>query len=164
LELQSYTVMTSKKTSRYTRIYVQLEKLMEKCSETLARMATVNAILFNKMEGVSWVGFYLLKEGQLIVGPYQGPLACQVLEKGKGVCWAAINGQKTIIVPDVHDFPGHIACDSRTQSEIVIPLHNREGEISGVMDIDSRLKANFDVIDGQELEKICRLIYGQVND
>jgi GAF domain-containing protein len=156
--------MTDKKNSRYIRIYAQLEKLMEKCSDPLARMATVNAILVHKMEGFSWVGFYLLKAGQLIVGPYQGPLACQLLERNKGVCWAGINEQRTIIVPDVHDFPGHIACDSRTRSEIVIPLRNRKGEITGVMDIDSRIKDNFDATDGQELEKICRMIYGQVNN
>jgi L-methionine (R)-S-oxide reductase len=151
--------MAGNKNSKYLRIYLQLEKLTEKCPDPLARMATVNAVLYHKMEGFFWVGFYLLKEGQLIVGPYQGPLSCQVLEKYKGVCWAAINEQKTIIVPDVHDFPGHIACDARSQSEIVIPLVNREGEITGVLDIDSRLKNNFDTTDGRELEKICKLIY-----
>ena len=156
--------MAGNKISKYLRIYTQLEKLTEKCMDPLARMATVNAILYHKMEGFSWVGFYLLKGGQLIVGPYQGPLACQTLEKNKGVCWAGINEKKTIIVPDVHDFPGHIACDSRSRSEIVIPLLNLEGEITGVMDIDSRLGDNFDATDVCELEKICRLIYRQTNN
>jgi L-methionine (R)-S-oxide reductase len=156
--------MAGTKTSKYSRIYAQLEKLTEKCTDPLARMATVNAILYHKMETFSWVGFYLLKGGQLIVGPYQGHLACQTLEKNKGVCWAGINEKKTIIVPDVHDFPGHIACDSRSRSEIVIPLLKREGEIAGVMDIDSRLGDNFDRTDSLELEKICSLIYRQTDN
>jgi L-methionine (R)-S-oxide reductase len=156
--------MTGNKISKYLRIYTQLEKLTEQCPDPLARMATINAVLYHKMDGFSWVGFYLLKEGQLIVGPYQGHLACQTLEKNKGVCWTGINGKKTIIVPDVHEFPGHLACDSRSQSEIVIPLLNSEGEITGVMDLDSRLKNNFDTTDGYELEKICRLIYRQYPD
>jgi len=156
--------MTGNKVSKYLRLYAQLEKLTEKCTDPLARMATVNAILYHKMETFSWVGFYLLKGGHLIVGPYQGHLACQTLEKNKGVCWAGINEKKTIIVPDVHDFPGHIACDSSSRSEIVIPLLNQEGEITGVMDIDSRLADNFEPTDGLELEKICRLIYRQTEN
>ncbi|MBP1667773.1 MAG: msrC [Bacteroidetes bacterium] len=156
--------MAGTKISKYLRLFAQLEKLTEKCTDPIARMATVNAILYHKMETFSWVGFYLLKEGQLIVGPYQGHLACQTLEKNKGVCWAGINEKKTIIVPDVHDFPGHIACDSHSRSEIVIPLLNREGELTGVMDIDSRLENNFDTTDGRELEKICRLIYRQAGN
>ena len=156
--------MTGNKVSKYLRLYAQLEKLTEKCTDPLARMATVNAILYHKMETFSWVGFYLLKGGRLIVGPYQGHLACQTLEKNKGVCWAGINEKKTIIVPDVHDFPGHIACDSSSRSEIVIPLLNQEGEITGVMDIDSRLADNFEPTDGRELEKICRLIYRQTEN
>lgn len=151
--------MAGKKTGRYQRIYRQLEQLTEKCPDPLARMATVNAILFHKMQGFSWVGFYLLKGDELIVGPYQGPLACQVLEKNKGVCWAGITGQKTVIVPDVHEFPGHIACDARSRSEIVIPLRSNKGEITGVLDIDSRYRDHFNAEDGRELEKICRLIY-----
>ena len=153
--------MDDRKTKKYARIHVQLGGLLGQCSHPLARMATINAILYHKMDSFSWVGFYLLHDGQLVVGPYQGPLACQVLEKNKGVCWAGIRGSKTIIVPDVHAFPGHIACDSRTRSEIVIPLQNRTGEITGVLDIDSRLASNFDDVDGKELEKICNLIYAR---
>jgi GAF domain-containing protein len=156
--------MAGNKISKYTRIYDQLEKLTEQCPDPLARMATINAILYHKMESFSWVGFYLLKKGQLIVGPYQGHLACQTLEKNKGVCWAGIHEKKTIIVPDVHDFPGHIACDSHSQSEIVIPLLNLTGELTGVMDVDSRLRDNFDTTDGRELEKICKLIHRKPPD
>ncbi|MBN2273372.1 MAG: GAF domain-containing protein [Bacteroidales bacterium] len=151
--------MQNSKIRKYTRIYAQIEKLLRQCSEPLARMATINAVLYHKMTSFSWVGFYLLTDNQLIVGPYQGPLACQVLEKNKGVCWAGINEQKVIIVPDVHAFPGHIACDSRSRSEIVIPVWNKNGEIAGIMDVDSRSKDNFDTIDGAELERICKLVY-----
>jgi L-methionine (R)-S-oxide reductase len=152
--------MTSNKSRKYSRIVIQLEDLMQHCSDPLSRMATVNAVLYHKMDTFFWVGFYLLKNGLLMVGPYQGHLACQVLEKNKGVCWTAINEEKTIVVPDVHAFPGHIACDSRSRSEIVIPLWNSAGEIAGVLDADSRLKNNFDATDAGALEKITRLIYG----
>jgi GAF domain-containing protein len=111
------------------------------------------------MDSFFWVGFYLLNDGHLIVGPYQGPLACIKLEKNKGVCWAAVNTQKTIVVPDVHKFPGHIACDPRSRSEIVVPLRNQPGEIIGVFDIDSRLSNNFDETDALGLEKIVSLVY-----
>ena len=151
--------MTSRKAGKYSRIFIQLEELLRQCPHTISRMATINAILYHKMDSFSWVGFYLLQDGQLVVGPYQGPLACQVLKKDLGVCWAGINEQRTIIVPDVHAFPGHIACDSRSRSEIVIPLRNSNGKVIGVMDIDSRITGNFDNIDGRELEKICNLVY-----
>ena len=155
--------MAGNKTGKYSRIHAQLEELLKLCSDPLARMATINAILYHKMDTFSWVGFYMLTDGQLIVGPYQGPLACQVLEKNKGICWAGVNEQKVIIVPDVHEFPGHIACDSHSRSEIVIPLRNKDGVITGVMDIDSRLKGNFDAVDAAELERICLLIYRHHN-
>lgn len=151
--------MSYNKVGRYSRIHAQLEGLLKQCSHPLARMATINAILYHKTESFSWVGFYLLQHGQLVVGPYQGPLACQVLENGRGVCWAGINEGKTIIVPDVHAFPGHIACDARSRSEIVIPLRNSSGEITGVMDIDSRKTGNFDETDSRELERICGMVY-----
>jgi len=90
---------------------------------------------------------------------YQGPVACQILEKDKGVCWAAFNQKETVLVEDVHQFPGHIACDSRSNSEIVVPLKNENGEIFGVLDIDSNQKAAFDEVDAKWLEKILELIY-----
>src|SRR4030042_3867574 len=98
------------KESRYLRISDQLEDLMGKTKDPIARMATIAALLSGKMSGFFWTGFYILKDGDLIVGPYQGPLACQILEKGKGVCWASVNRKKSIIVPDERTFPGHIAC------------------------------------------------------
>jgi len=147
-----------KKLNRYQRIHNQLLELLPKTTDKLARMSTIIAILHNKMDHYFWTGYYFLKDGKLIVGPYQGPVACQELEKDKGVCWAAINRKETVIVPDVHDFPGHIACDSRSQSEIVVPLKNDKNEIIGVLDIDSKNKNSFNKTDGEELIKILSLI------
>jgi GAF domain-containing protein len=121
-------------------------------------MATVTALLFHKFPYYFWTGFYLLKEGELVVGPYQGPLACQVLEKEKGVCWAGILRGETIVVPDVHKFPGHIACDSRSNSEIVVPLLAPDGSVTGVLDVDSTDLNAFSEIDKVWLEKIVALL------
>ncbi|QGY45474.1 GAF domain-containing protein [Maribellus comscasis] len=148
-----------KKDGRYSRIYKQLGGLVLKSNNTSARMATVIAVLHHKMDTFFWTGFYLLADGQMTVNMYQGPVACQVLEKDKGVCWAAFNKKETVIVKDVHQFPGHIACDSRSKSEIVVPFKNKEGEITGVLDIDSKELASFNEIDAHWLEKIVELIY-----
>jgi len=123
-------------------------------------MATIIAVLHHKMEYFFWTGFYLLQDGKLQVGPYQGSLACINLARDTGVCWAAINSKETFVVGDVEAFPGHIACDSRSKSEIVIPIKNSEGEIIGVMDVDSSSITSFDDIDAEWLEKICELIKG----
>jgi len=149
----------SRKSGRYERISSQLEELVSKTNDPISKMATINAILHHKMDHFFWTGFYLLDEGELRVGPYQGPVACQILEKNKGVCWAAINGGQTIIVPDVEKFSGHIACDSRSKSEIAIPLKNRKGIITGVLDIDSAESNNFNEEDAFYLEKIISLLF-----
>lgn len=148
-----------KKSKRYQRIYVQLASLLEPHNNQLAAMATIVAVLHHKFDYYFWTGFYLLQDGDLIVGPYQGPVACIKLKKDAGVCWAGINQKKTIIVPDVHDFPGHIACDSRSNSEIVVPLKNISGNIMGVLDVDSKALNSFDEVDQEGLEKILTLIY-----
>lgn len=121
-------------------------------------MATIAALLHHKFSHFFWTGFYLLDSGALIVGPYQGPLACQILEKNKGVCWAGIREKKTIVVPNVHEFPGHIACDSRSKSEIVIPLVGKDNNPLGVLDVDSQKLDAFSDIDKEWLEKIVLLI------
>lgn len=149
----------TKKDGRYGRIYKQLEELVKKSDNPVSHMATVTAVLHHKMEYFFWTGFYLLHEGKLQVGPYQGPVACQDLAKDKGVCWAGINRKETIVVPDVHQFPGHIACDSRSKSEIVVPLRDRNQEIVGVLDVDSKDLASFDEVDAKWLEKIVDLIF-----
>lgn len=122
-------------------------------------MATVVAVLHHKMDSFFWTGFYLLQDGKLQVGPYQGSLACINLAKNTGVCWAGINAKKTVLVENVEEFPGHIACDSRSKSEIVIPLKNKNGEIVGVLDVDSEKLNSFDETDAEWLEKIVALVY-----
>ena len=148
------------KSGRYDRIYKQLGDLLIKTTDPISRMATTAAVLHHKMDGFFWTGFYLLRDGKLRVGPYQGPLACQELEKNKGVCWTGINENRTVIVPDVSLFPGHIACDSRTRSEIVTPVRDDRGRIIGVLDVDSREPDRFDEEDAGGLERIASLLYG----
>lgn len=149
----------NKKEGRYGRIYTQLSELVLKSNNQSARMATIAAVLHHKMEYFFWTGFYLLDEGKMTVNIYQGPVACQILEKDKGVCWAAFNKQESVIVEDVHAFPGHIACDSRSNSEIVVPFKNKQGDIIGVFDVDSSEKAAFSELDARWLEKILELVH-----
>lgn len=150
----------NKKQQRYQRLYKQIQDLILKSSNNpLSNMATINAVLYHKMETFFWCGFYLLQEGKLQVGPYQGSLACINLAEGTGVCQAALSQQKTLVVPDVEAFPGHIACDSRSKSEVVVPLYNKENQLVGVLDVDSKDHNSFDEVDAQELEKIVRLVY-----
>jgi len=148
----------SKKIGRYKRIYDQLYTLLNVTDDVVSRMSTVAAVLHYKMDGFFWTGFYLIHDGNLLVGPYQGPIACQVLAKDTGVCWSGINQGKTIIVPDVEQFPGHIACDSRSRSEIVVPVWDINQQILAVLDVDSKLLDNFDETDAAGLEKIVGLI------
>ena len=148
----------SKKEKRYERLFGQISDLLKDKDYPLARMATIVAVLHHKMDYYFWTGFYLLEDGELIVGPYQGPVACIVLEKDKGVCWAGVNRGETVVVQDVHAFPGHIACDSRSNSEIVIPLKTSEGDVIGVLDVDSKEHASFDETDARWLEKIVDLV------
>ena len=122
-------------------------------------MASVCAILHYKLPYFFWTGFYILNNDRLIVSTYQGPVACMELNKDQGVCWAAIRSGKTIIVPDVHEFEGHIACDSRANSEIVIPIKDLQGLIIGVLDVDSESLNSFDEMDAVWLEKITSLIF-----
>ncbi len=150
---------TKKKAGRYARLYKQIKDLIDKSSNNpLSNMATINAVLYHKMDYFFWTGFYLLQEGKLQVGPYQGSLACINLARDTGVCWAAINQQKPVVVDDVEKFPGHIACDGRSKSEVVIPLKNKSGEITGVMDVDSAVLNSFDEIDVKWLQKIIELV------
>jgi len=121
-------------------------------------MATIIAVLHHKMEYFFWTGFYLFQDGKLQVGPYQGPLACINLAENKGVCWAGVNTKNYVLVPDVDAFPGHIACDSRSKSEIVVPVLNN-GEIIGVLDVDSSSLGSFDDDDAEWLTKIVNLVY-----
>jgi L-methionine (R)-S-oxide reductase len=143
---------------RYDRIYSQLEELYLKTDDSIARMATAAAVLHHKMPHYFWTGFYLLRDGKLVVGPYQGPLACAVLPGPGGVCQACVTEGKSLLVPDVEAFPGHVACDSRSQSELVVPVHNRSGAVAGVCDVDSDQLNAFSEVDLQGLERIVALI------
>ena len=132
----------------YSLIIKQTEALAEESSDMIPVMANVSALLFHAMENVNWAGFYIVKEGALILGPFQGKVACVKIEKGRGVCGTAWAEDKIQVVPDVHAFPGHIACDSDSRSEIVLPIR-RGGEVIAVLDIDSPVPARF----GKEDEK-----------
>ncbi len=145
---------------RYERLRDQLADLYVKTTDPVARMATACALLHHKMPYFFWTGFYRVQDGSLVVGPYQGPLACAVLPGPQGVCWAAVRRGDTIVVADVHAFEGHVACDARSQSEIVVPVRDRNGTIVAVLDVDSDRPAAFGDIDRVGLEAIAALIHG----
>jgi len=147
-----------RKQSRYQRIREQLSGLLGKSQDPVARMATVAALLYHKFDHFFFCGFYRLLDGDLVVGPYQGPLACQVLARGRGVCWAAVQRGETVNVPDVRLFPGHIACDARSLSEIVVPVRDKSGAIVAVLDVDSDKTDQFDEVDARQLELIADLL------
>jgi len=149
------------KAARYARLHHQIGLLMHKCEDRQARMATVCAVLHHKMPDFFWTGFYLLQEDRLIVSTYQGPVACMELIKYQGVCWASIQSGEPMVVPDVHQFEGHIACDSRSNSEIVIPWYQADGTLLGVLDVDSKSFNSFDEIDQEWLSKIIQLIISE---
>ncbi len=146
-----------KKAGRYQRLENQIADLLKKSPDNEAAMATIASVLFNKMEYFFWCGFYRLKNDKLWIGPYQGPTACQVLEE-RGVCLSSVEKKMTVIVPDVHKFPGHIACDSRSNSEIVIPVRDSSDQITGVLDVDSKDYDSFTETDAKYLERIVALL------
>ncbi len=150
--------LNKSKRARYQRLNTQLKDLFKSTKNMMSRLATVEAILHHKIKYYSWTGIYLLVDGELLIHSYQGPVACQKLTKDKGVCWAAINQNRTIVVSDVHNFPGHIACDSATNSEIVLPLKDKEGNIIGVFDVDSREFNSFNEVDAEELQQILKML------
>ncbi len=143
---------------RYRRLADQLAEPFARTTDTTARMATVVALLHHKLPYFFWTGFYRLQGEKLVVGPYQGPLACVSLPPPDGVCWAAVREKRTILVPDVHAFAGHVACDPRSRSEIVVPLRDGGGEIVGVLDVDSDRPDAFGPVDQEGLEQIMALI------
>lgn len=144
----------------YALIQKQLEALAEISTDRIALMANAAALLYHSMDNINWAGFYIVKDGALLLGPFQGKVACVRIEKGRGVCGTAWAEDRAQVVADVHAFPGHIACDSASRSEIVVPLH-RGGEVTAVLDIDSPIPARFDDADAAGLtmlaERISRL-------
>lgn len=152
------TVDAKRKQERYGRVAEQLRELFVSTTDPSARMATAAALLHAKMDDFFWTGWYLLRDGELTVGPYQGSLACLVLPAHQGVCWAGLDRGEPVIVADVHAFPGHIACDSRSRAEIVIPLRDASGTVIGVLDVDSERPAHFDEVDREGLEAVVAMI------
>ena len=141
----------------YNEINVMLASIIEGIPYTMTNLANASALLNEKLDGINWVGFYTIKDGRLVLGPFQGKVACTIIPMGKGVCGTAAATDSTQLVPDVHKFPGHIACDSASNSEIVIPMH-RSGEVFGVLDIDSPLFNRFDENDKAGLEEFARIL------
>ena len=145
------------KKETYQLLVKQVESLLEGEDNATGQLANAAALLHETM-GWWWTGFYLVKDGELQLGPFQGPIACYRIKRGRGVCGTAWAEDRTIVVPDVEQFPGHIACSSESRSEIVVPLHNRDGEVTGVLDIDSKDLAAFDEVDAYGLEAIAHVI------
>lgn len=146
------------KAKQYQSLIPQIKGLVTGETDLIANLANISAALKEQF-GWLWIGFYLVKEDELVLGPFQGPVACTRIRKGKGVCGAAWAQGETIIVPDVEAFPGHIACSSASRSEIVLPLL-KNGEVLGVLDVDSASLNEFDEVDEKYLSEITGLIYG----
>ena len=144
------------KASKYQEIYKQIESVVSGETDQIANMANTAALLHEAF-GFWWTGFYIVKGEQLVLGPFQGPVACTRIGFGKGVCGTSWERRETIVVPNVHEFPGHIACSSLSQSEIVVPMF-RDNEVYAVLDIDSKELSTFDEVDKEWLERIVRLL------
>jgi GAF domain-containing protein len=149
------TAVTKK--DKYEELLPQISALVLDEQDNIANMANICAALKYGM-GFFWVGFYLVKEEQLVLGPFQGPVACTRINKGKGVCGTSWQKKETIIVPDVEQFPGHIACSSLSKSEIVLPLFDTAGNVAGVLDVDSDELETFDQTDEIYLKQIIALL------
>ncbi|MBL7895460.1 MAG: GAF domain-containing protein [Bacteroidia bacterium] len=149
-------ITATNKQEKYLELIPQIKALMEVESDMTANMANICAALKYGMN-FFWVGFYLVKDNQLVLGPFQGPVACTRIHKGKGVCGASWERGEVIIVEDVDRFPGHIACSSLSKSEIVLPIYNSKKEIIGVLDVDSDEYACFDKTDEKYLSEILDL-------
>ena len=141
------------KTDKYRLLERQIAALLEGETDTIAKMANVAAVLHETF-GFWWTGFYRVAGNELVLGPFQGPVACMHIPFGKGVCGTAWKRNETVVVPDVEQFPGHIACSSASRSEIVVPVHGADGAVTAVLDIDSNRLATFDEEDKVWLEKI----------
>ena len=144
------------KENRYDELYRQIRSILEGETDPVANMANT-AALIHETFGFWWTGFYIVKDTQLVLGPFQGPVACTRIPFGKGVCGSAWKSQETIVVPDVEEFPGHIACSSLSRSEIVVPIFEGN-DVKAVLDIDSKELSTFDETDRFWLEKIVRLL------
>ncbi len=145
------------KNETYRMLAKQVESLIEGENNPTGQLANAAALLHETM-GWWWTGFYLVNGDNLQLGPFQGPIACYSIKRGRGVCGTAWQENRTLVVPDVEQFPGHIACSSLSRSEIVVPLRDSEGTVLGVLDIDSKDLATFDDVDAHWLEQIAQII------
>ena len=143
------------KTQIYENLIPQIASLLQTETDAVANMANVSAALFNELPDLNWAGFYILREEELVLGPFQGKPACVRIKIGRGVCGTAAQTGQTQVVKDVHKFPGHIACDNASKSEIVIPVFKGK-QLWGVLDIDSPIESRFDEVDQQYLEQVVR--------
>lgn len=156
--MEELIIIQGSKTEKYAELYPQIASVVEGEDDVIANMANVAAMLHETFH-FWWTGFYRVADVQtLILGPFQGPLACTRIRKGRGVCGTAWAENQTQIVPDVDQFPGHIACSSASRSEIVVPIHDDQGTVKAVLDIDSAELNTFDDTDRQWLERICKLL------
>lgn len=147
----------------YSLLSIRLRGLIDGIPHQTANLANASALLGDALLNINWAGFYLIENGRLILGPFQGKPACIEIEIGKGVCGTAVAKDQVMLIKDVHQFPGHIACDSASRSEIVIPLH-KGNEIVGVLDIDSPLLARFDEYDKEGLTRFAQILETIFND
>lgn len=154
---ENLLISKGNKEEKYTLLYKQIVSLTEGESDTIANMANIAAMIHATF-GFWWTGFYRVCNDELVLGPFQGPLACSRIKYGRGVCGTAWKEQCTQVVPDVDKFPGHIACSSASRSEIVVPVKNNSGEVTAVLDIDSEHLATFDECDQKWLEAIVSLL------
>ena len=143
--------------ANYEEINQMLQSIVCDVPYTMTNLANASALLLEKLENINWAGFYTIKDNKLVLGPFQGKVACTIIPLGKGVCGTAAKEDRTQVVPDVHKFSGHIACDSASNSEIVVPMH-RGGELFGVLDIDSPMYSRFDDSDKAGLEAFVRIL------
>lgn len=150
-------VYTKSREENYEIVIRQLESLIDGEEDLVANMANASALLHHFLANINWVGFYIWKENELVLGPFQGLPACIRIPYGKGVCGTAVKKQETIVVPNVNEFPGHIVCDAQSKSEIVVPLI-KDGDILGVLDIDSPIYNRFDETDRYYLEKFVQTL------
>jgi GAF domain-containing protein len=153
--------MIADKSELYKTLAEQVSSLLADESDFIANAANFSSLVFHSLPDVNWAGFYLMKNGELVLGPFQGKPGCLRIKLGKGVCGAAAELEQTIVVPNVHEFPGHIACDPVTNSEIVVPLF-KDQRLLGVLDLDSPVIGRFDEIDAQGLNNLLAVFTASI--
>ena len=147
---------------KYKLLIKQLKELLNRNDHELSNLSNLTSALNQTFNKISWVGFYLYDKEKLYLGPFQGKVACTIIEIGNGVCGTAAAKKETIVVPDVDKFPGHIVCDSESKSEIVLPIINKDGKLFGVLDLDSSEYNSFNETDKNYLEEICKLLVEEI--